>query len=70
MNRPRIEAMVAHGVITKAESCDRKVGYSRNDAHHRAKTVARRTDHRTVVYKCRFCGKYHVGKLKYGEEAA
>lgn len=70
MTRPRAEAMVAHGVITKAESCDRKTGYSRNEARHRAKIVARRTNHRTTTYKCAFCGQYHVAKIKFGEEAA
>jgi len=49
-------------ISPKAAACDGKTTYTRMSiAENAAKWLARYTDERFSPYKCRHCGKYHIG---------
>ena len=46
------------------KSCDKKIAYDEESAHHAAFAMSQQYGIRFVVYKCYWCGWWHVGSDK------
>lgn len=64
----RAAVLVAHGIIRRERACEgKRVHMTLNDARCAAKAVTDRTGRPAHPYRCEFCDRYHVTKLRHGE---
>lgn len=56
-----LKSAALHGFVGRERSCTEKISYTHDEAIRAQRGIARSRRHRRMtIYKCRFCGLYHL----------